>query len=158
MPTTEQVFGLNLRSSSSVLSGSSSVLSDSSSVLEQERDEHGYLHSEQLPLPVVDDLSALSSELRQHLEKLAVEPRSKKKMDREAFQKVVLDVCAGHYLTLQALAELLNRQPASLRNGYLTPMVRDKKLTLAFPTTPTHERQAYCLAESLQSPEKDDEL
>lgn len=144
MPTTEQVFGLNLRSSSSVL--------------EQERDEHCYLDSEQLPLPVIDDLSALSSELRQSLEKLAVEPRSKKKMDREAFQKVVLDVCAGHYLTLQALAELLNRQPTSLRNGYLTPMVRDKKLALAFPTTPTHERQAYCLAESLQSPEKDDEL
>lgn len=172
LPTAEQVFGPNLRSSSeglsgsssvlngssSVLSGSSSVLSDSSSVLEQERDEHGYLHSEQLPLPVIDDLSALSSELRQHLEKLAVEPRSKKKMDREAFQKVVLDVCAGHYLTLQALAELLNRQPTSLRNGYLTPMVRDKKLALAFPTTPTHQRQAYCLAESLQSPEKDDEL
>ena len=169
LPTAEQVFGPNLRSSSeglsgsssvlngssSVLSDSSSVLSDSSSVLEQERDEHGYLHSEQLPLPVVDDLSALSSELRQHLEKLAVEPRSKKKMDREAFQKVVLDVCAGHYLTLQALAELLNRQPASLRNGYLTPMVRDKKLALAFPTTPTHERQAYCLAESLQRLEKD---
>ena len=106
LPTAEQVFGPNLRSSSvgmagsssilsgssSVLSGSSSVLSDSSSVLEQERDKHGYLHSEQLPLPVVDDLSALSSELRQHLEKLAVEPRSKKKMDREAFQTVVLDV------------------------------------------------------------------
>lgn len=144
MPTTEQVFGLNLRSSSSVL--------------EQERDEHGYLHSEQLPLPVIDELAALSSELRQHLETLAFEPRNKKKMDRKAFQKVVLDVCAGHYLTLQALAELLNRQPVSLRNGYLTPMVRDKKLALAFPTTPTHQRQAYCLAESLQSPEKDDEL
>ncbi len=165
LPTAEQVFGPNLRSSSeglsgssSVLSCSSSVLSDSSSVLEQERDEHGYLHSEQLPLPVIDELTALSSELRQRLETLAVEPRNKKKMDREAFQKVVLDVCAGHYLTLQALAELLNRQPASLRNGYLTPMVRDKKLALAFPTTPTHERQAYCLAESLQSPEKDDEL
>ena len=126
--------------------------------MEQERDEHGYLHSEQLPLPVIDELAALSSELRQHLETLAFEPRNKKKMDRKAFQKVVLDVCAGHYLTLQALAELLNRQPVSLRNGYLTPMVRDKKLALAFPTTPTHQRQAYCLAESLQSPEKDDEL
>lgn len=87
MSTTEQVFGLNLRSSSSVLSGSSSVLSGSSSVLEQERDEHGYLHSEQLPLPVIDDLSALSSELRQSLEKLAVEPRSKKKWIAKRFKK-----------------------------------------------------------------------
>ena len=62
----------------------------------------------------------------------------------------MLDVCAGHYLTLQALAELLNRQPASLRNSYLTPMVRDKKLALAFPTTPTPRATNYCLAESLQ--------
>ena len=158
LPTAEQVFGPNLRSSSVGLAGSSSVLSGSSSVLEQERDEQGYLQSEQLPLPVIDELAALSSELRQHLETLAFEPRNKKKMNREAFQKVVLDVCAGHYLTLQALAELLNRQPASLRNGYLTPMVRDKELTLAFPTTPTHERQAYCLAESLQGLEHSDEL
>lgn len=73
MPTTEQVFGLNLRSSSSVL--------------EQERDEHCYLDSEQLPLPVIDDLSALSSELRQSLEKLAVEPRSKKKWIAKRFKK-----------------------------------------------------------------------
>lgn len=171
LPTAEQVFGPNLRSSSSGLNGSSlglsgsssdlngssSDLSNSSSVLKQERDEHGYLHSEQLPLPVIDELTALSSELRQHLEKLAFEPRNKKKMNHEAFRKVVLDVCAGHYLTLQALAELLNRQPASLRNSYLTPMVRAKKLALAFPTTPTHERQAYCLAESLQDLEHSDE-
>lgn len=157
LPTVEQVFGPKLTSSSSVLEGSSSVLNPSSSILNpsssvlaQERDEHGYLHSEQLPLPVIDDLTVLSSELRQHLEHLAAEPHNKKKMNREAFQKVVLDVCAGHYLTLQAMAKLLNRQPISLRNSYLTPMVRDKKLTLAFPTTPTHERQAYCLTESLQ--------
>ena len=165
MSTTEQVFGPILRSSSSVLTGSSSiltdsyyVLSDSSSVLNQKRDEHGYLHSDQLSLPVIDELSALSSELRQHLEMVAAEPRNKKKLNRDLFEKIILDVCAEHYLTLQVLAELLNRKPASIRNGYLTPMVRDKKLALAFPTTPTHERQAYCLAESLQSPEQDDEL
>lgn len=130
--------------SSSVLDASSLVLHDNSSVSDQERDEHGYLRSDQLPLPVINDLTALSSELRQRLEKLAAVPREKKKMGREAFEEVVLAVCEGHYLTLQALAELLNRQPASLRNSYLSPMVRDKALTLAFPTTPTHERQAYC--------------
>src|SRR5690554_1872979 len=160
IPTPDDVFGPAyipsvdsssiLRDSSSTLSGSSSVLSGSSSVSGQERDEHGYLHSEQLPLPVINDLAALSSELRQRLEGLASLPREKKKMSREAFEEVVLTVCEGHYLTLQVLAELLNRQPASLRNSYLSPMVRDKALTLAFPTTPTHERQAYCLTESLQ--------
>jgi len=36
-----------------------------------------------------------------------------------------------------------------LRNDYLSPMVRARILSLAFPTTPTHERQAYCAADTL---------
>ncbi|MDY0073041.1 MAG: hypothetical protein RBR77_10375 [Thauera sp.] len=52
-------------------------------------------------------------------------------------------------MTLSALTELLKRQPASLRNAYLSPMVRDKSPSLTFPTTPTRERQAYCASTSL---------
>jgi hypothetical protein len=61
---------------------------------------------------------------------------------------VVLAVCQGHYLTLQALRAPLP-QPVSLRNDYLSPMVRARILSLAFPTTPTHERQAYCATGTL---------
>ncbi len=64
-------------------------------------------------------------------------------------ERTLLAVCEGHYLTLSALAELLHRKPVSLRNNYLTQMVRAKSLSLAFPTTPTHERQAYCATVSL---------
>lgn len=80
---------------------------------------------------------------------LAAGPRQKKKMPREELEQVVLAVCQGHYLTLQALAELLCRKPVSLRNDYLSPMVRARILSLAFPTTPTHERQAYCATGTL---------
>lgn len=163
MPTPDDVFGpafIPTTTSSSVLKDSSSVLSVSSSVLDscssasdQEHDKHGYINSDQLPLPVINNLAVLSPELLQRLEKLASMPREKKKMNREAFEEVVLAVCEGHYLTLQALSELLNRQPASLRNGYLSQMVRDKKLILAFPTTPTHERQAYCATPTLANGE-----
>lgn len=159
LPTPDDVFGplplatgtrsFGLPPSSSVLAGSSSNLQRTSSTSEQLRDEHGYLRTEQLPLPVISDLSALSPMLRARLEALAAAPRVKKKLDREIFEAAVVAVCEGHYLTLNALAELLNRKPASLRNQYLTPMVRAKTLSLAFPTTPTHERQAYCAASSL---------
>jgi hypothetical protein len=124
-------------------------LAGSSSTFDQQRDEDGYLVTDQLPLPVISDLGSLSSTLRERLEELAAEPRQKKKLDRENLEAAVLAVCEGHYLTLNALAELLNRKPASLRNEYLTPMVRQKTLSLAFPTTPTHERQAYCATSSL---------
>ena len=159
LPTPDDVFGplslatgtssFGLPPSSSVLAGSSSNLQRTSSTSEQLRDEHGYLRTEQLPLPVISDLSALSPLLRVRLEALAAAPRMKKKLDRAIFEAAVVAVCEGHYLTLNALAELLNRKPASLRNQYLTPMVRAKTLSLAFPTTPTHERQAYCATSSL---------
>jgi ATP-dependent DNA helicase RecG len=159
MPTPDDVFGPVLlpagasssasAPSSSVLVGSSSFLANSSSLLNQQRDERGYLLTEQLPLPVINDLSCLSPTLRERLEALATVPRQKRKMDREELEQVVLAVCERHYLTLQALAELLNRKPVSLRNDYLSPMVRNRALSLAFPTTPTHERQAYCTTSTL---------
>lgn len=110
-----------------------------------------------MPLPVIDDLTALSSEVKARLEAIAQEPRSKKKMDHDALEQVLLNVCAGHYLTLQCLAELVNRKPESLRNEYLSPMVRGRTLSLAFPTTPTHERQAYCATRSLPATAQDGE-
>ncbi|MFA7556575.1 MAG: RNA-binding domain-containing protein [Hydrogenophaga sp.] len=158
LPTPDDVFGppvqaeansSNLTASSSLLPGSSSLLPASSSLLDPQRDEHGYFLTDQLPLPVINDLGCLSPVLRHRLEALAAEARQNKKMDRAAMEQTILAVCAGHYLTLSALAELLHRKPVSLRNNYLTPMVRTRSLSLAFPTTPTHERQAYCATSSL---------
>lgn len=138
-----------LTASSSVLGASSSPLALSSSASKQHRDERGYLLTEQLPLPVINDLNCLAPGLRARLETLAAVPRQKRKVDRETLEQVLLAVCQGHYLTLHALAELVARKPISLRNDYLTPMVRARSLSLAFPTTPTHERQAYCSTGSL---------
>lgn len=166
LPTPDDVFGPPaqlaagsssvLGASSSLLPGSSLLLPPSSSLLSVNgsvsdplRDVDGYLRSDQLALPVISDLDALSPALRARLEALAAEPRQKGKLDRAIMEAAVLAVCDGHYLTLSALAQLLNRKPVSLRNKYLSSMVRSKLLTLAFPTTPTHERQAYCATSSL---------
>ena len=63
--------------------------------------------------------------------------------------EVVLALCAEHFITLRCLAELVKRKPATLRNQYLTGLVQERKLSLAFPKTPTHERQAYCASSAL---------
>ena len=99
--------------------------------------------TDQLSLPVIDSLSELSEELRTRLETIAFEPRNKGRLNKEKMENVIIEVCKKHFITLQVLASLLNRSPEALRNQYLTPMVRSKKLELAFPQTPTHERQAY---------------
>lgn len=144
IPTPEDVFGPPAR----ISAPSSPNLTASSPNLKEKRDADGCLISEQLDLPVVDNLSALTKLLRTTLEAVAVEPRAKGKVDREILIGVILKLCTGRFITLRCLAELVNRKPDTLRDQYLARMVRERKLTLAFPTTPTHERQAYSSTDS----------
>jgi ATP-dependent DNA helicase RecG len=115
-----------------------------------QRDINGCLIASQLPLPIIDNLEQLSDSFRQNLELLAEEPRSKRRIDRERLIEVILQICLGHFVTLSSLAKLVDRQPDTLRDQYLSKLVRERTLSLAFPTTPTHERQAYCTTDSLQ--------
>ncbi len=172
MPSADDVFGppdpsfesdmlreigrSNQSSSSSGIKPSSSDLVDRSSVMserkpakESNRDNQGYLLVEQLPLPLLDNLQVLSTGLKQRLLEMANEPRTKGKLDRDVMREVLKAVCSGHYVTVQCIAELVSRQPNSLRNEYLSPMVHDRTLSLAFPKTPTHEKQAYCTTASI---------
>jgi ATP-dependent DNA helicase RecG len=166
IPTPEDIFGAattiaapsssnlaasssNLAPSSSNLAASSPNLAGSSPNLADRRNPEGCLLSDQLSLPIIDDLARLSAPLRQRLEALAAEARSKGRVSREKMVAVVLALCAGHFITLRCLTELVKRKPDTLRDQYLAGLVRERKLTLAFPKTPTHERQAYCASSAL---------
>ncbi|WP_256657938.1 hypothetical protein [Pseudomonas sp. 2FG] len=46
------------------------------------------------------------------------------------------------------VGELLNRNADSLRKQHLKQLVQAGRLRLAFPTTPTHQMQAYRTTES----------
>ena len=175
IPTPEDVFGPptriavasspvlgsslpNLEASSTLLEPSSPLLGPSSTLLKarspdlgKKRDSNGCLIAGQLPLPIIDDLDALSPALRSRLEGIASEPRLKSKLDRKVLIAVVLQLCAKHFITLRCLAALVQRKPNALRDKYLLKLVRARTLTLAFPTTPTHERQAYCASSALSS-------
>jgi len=122
---------------------SSPNLAASSPNLAETRDPDGCLISEQLSLPVVDDLVPLSQALRSRLEGMAAVPRAKGKVDRQVLIDVVLQLCEGRFVTLRSLAELVKRKPDTLRDQYLKMLVRQRQLNLAFPKTPNHERQAY---------------
>jgi ATP-dependent DNA helicase RecG len=145
IPTPDDVFGPVPR----ISVPSSPNLTGSSPNLTENRDADGCLVADQLPRPIIDDLSALGAGLRARLEGIAAEPRSKGKVDREVLIAVILKLCAQQFVTLRCLAALVNRKPETLRDQYLTKLVRERKLALAFPTAPTHERQAYCASEGL---------
>ena len=55
----------------------------------------------------------------------------------------ILALCSGRFLSLRELADLLNRNPESLRNEYVSKMVRSGQLTLRYPDQPRHRQQAY---------------
>ena len=138
IPTPDDVFGPPAR-----------ISIPSSPNLGEHRDASGCLIADSLALPIIDDIAALAPALRGSLEAIALEPRSKGKVDREVLIAVVSRLCARHFVTLRCLALLVHRKPETLRDQYLTKLVRERKLTLAFSTTPTHERQAYCASDAL---------
>jgi ATP-dependent DNA helicase RecG len=169
--TPEQVFaGAVSSGSNGVSSGSNGVSSGSNGVscgsnapldaaqadaasTSPQRDAQGCLLSPLLDAPIVDDLAALTAELRATLIKRASVPRSKARMDREEMTRVILSVCDGRYVRLSVLAELLQRDPNGLRKGYLDGLVKDQLIRRAFPGTPTHELQSYRNATNGQSEE-----
>lgn len=169
LPTPEQVFvgpalpvvGRESMGSSSEYSElTSEHLTESSAYLpykDGERDGVGRMLTKHLDSPVVDDLSSLGEGYRAALQQLAEEPQQKQKLSRQRMEEVILSLCRDHFMTLSVLAELVCRNPDALRQQYLSRMVRAGKMTLAFPTKPTHERQAYRAVEGATPDDDDDE-
>lgn len=149
LPRPEEVFGDGFEhfiESSEHLIAHSAHIEVAAGALEGKaelRDDAGRLVSAQLDAPIVDALAPLSSQLRQALEALAAEPRAKSKVSPDAMRRIIVQLCEGQYVTGASLAELLDREPNALRQQHLKPLVRENKLVLAFPTTPTHRLQAY---------------
>ena len=145
LPKPEEVFGDGSEHSvptSAHLPGSSAHLAGDAGS-DDHRDANGRLLADQLDAPVIDSLEMLAPAFREQLENLAAEPRTKGKLPIQAMKEVVLVVCSGHYVTLSCLAQLVNRDSDAFRQQYLKPLAKDGKLRLAFPTAPTHAKQAY---------------
>ncbi|VXC88151.1 AAA family ATPase [Pseudomonas sp. 8Z] len=178
LPTPEDVFGgsadylpvssEHLPDSSGHLGGSSGHLPDSSEHLPvssehsqassehlalssehsmAERDEYGRRLSSHLDAPILDSLACLPHGYKAQMEALANAARSGR-LSQSAMRSVILALCEGQYVTGPSLASLLQRSPDALRQQHLKPLVVSGQLRLAFPTTPTHQRQAYRTTES----------
>jgi len=61
-------------------------------------------------------------------------------------RKIILQLCKGRYFTASDLAQLMNRNPNSLRNRFLTPMVDEGLLDRKYPAEPNRPDQAYTRA------------
>ncbi len=121
----------------------SGVSSEHSDLPATRRDGDGCLLSEHLDVPLIDSLDELNDDLWVYLHELSQEPRERLRMEPARMREVISVLCEDHYLTLNVLAELLGRSPDALRQQYLNGMVKSRQIQLAFPSKPTHIRQAY---------------
>ncbi|PJD92150.1 RNA-binding domain-containing protein [Enterobacter hormaechei] len=80
------------------------------------------------------ELMDLSSDIREG---------SKRGVKKSTIMRVIVTLALRGYLTVRDFSELLGRNPNSLRRDYLAPLVKEKILTLAYPSTPTHAYQGY---------------
>ena len=68
---------------------------------------------------------------------------SKRNQKKSSLMRLIIMLSLRGYLSVRDYSELLGRNPNSLRRDYLTPLVRDGLLILAYPTKPTHALQGY---------------
>ncbi|MEQ4996348.1 hypothetical protein ABN101_13775, partial [Proteus vulgaris] len=97
-------------------------------------------------IETVDDLRELNNEVRYaELLEIARPIREGKKrgIKKSSIMHVILLLSMRGFLTVKNFSELLGRKPASLRRDYLSPLVKDDLLKLAYPSTPTHALQGY---------------
>lgn len=108
------------------------------------RDDHGRIISRFIGLPYIDSVEHLTEAFRDTLFAQAAIPREKLRLgDKELMKDVILKVCAGHFISVSALGEILNRNPNALRQQYLKQLVEQGELKLAFPQFKNDPKQGY---------------
>jgi ATP-dependent DNA helicase RecG len=85
----------------------------------------------------------LPSDIRNKLQAIAAVVSSSGKVSKVLMEKTILELCTFDWLSMHFLAELLNRNPDSLRNHYIKPMLKDGRLSARVPGKPNHPNQAY---------------
>ncbi|OKH52450.1 transcriptional regulator [Calothrix sp. HK-06] len=84
-----------------------------------------------------------SSEHYKRLQAIAIPVRQTGRTSKELVEQVILELCSEHYLQLRTLAQLLGREPDSIRNHYINPMIERGLLETRYPGQPSHPQQAY---------------
>jgi len=62
---------------------------------------------------------------------------------RQIVRQTILDLCRERPLRTAELSTLLHREPQSLRQSYLNPLIDEGRLRYLYPGEPTHPNQAY---------------
>lgn len=77
------------------------------------------------------------------LETLANQARTNKRLNPDLMEEIIKNLCKNRWITRRQLADLLDRNPDSLRTRFLTSMVKHQIIKLRYPNNPNRIDQAY---------------
>jgi predicted HTH transcriptional regulator len=124
--------GMDLNGKGMDLSGKGTDLASKGTHLGSESLGHGRQIGG-LPWPLIDSLDDLDKAISAELLSVAQPVKSTGKVSAEVMHRVVLALCSRRYVTMKALARLMDRDEVYLRVKVLNPMVDAGALERAFP-------------------------
>lgn len=90
-----------------------------------------------------DQKRADDDEIWEVLVRIAEPSRKKRWVSRSVMRNIVVSLCCVRGLRLAEMAEIMDRNPQSLRQQYLIPLIEEGQLRYLYPGEPTHPQQAY---------------
>ena len=98
---------------------------------------------EGLQYPIYESCDNMAKGILKELNTIAIPIKVAPRVSKEKLTRVICNLCNSRYLTLSALAKILDRSEDYLRSDLLNPMVKNTTLIRAFPQIPNHPKQAY---------------
>jgi ATP-dependent DNA helicase RecG len=106
-----------------------------------EPNDHFHSAHKKINYPIdTEEISQVEWEI---LLNIGARARQCKKLPPEELEKIILRLCKDRWMTRNQLANLLGRNPDSLRSRFLTHLVRHHLLQLRYPEKPNRVDQAY---------------
>ena len=74
---------------------------------------------------------------------IAAPALNQQRLPLKEMEKILLELCKDRWLTRNEISALVRRNPESLRQRYINPMVEHGLLCLRYPEKPNRTDQAY---------------
>ena len=78
-----------------------------------------------------------------NLQSIVASARAKGRFTPEQSKSIVLQICQKQFMSSSILKHFLNREIDTIRRKYLSPLLKEGLLELAYPKTLQHPNQAY---------------
>lgn len=92
---------------------------------------------------IIKEVADLSNAMLLNLQSIVAFARAKGRFTPEQSKSIVLQICQKQFMSSSILKHFLNPEVDTIRRNYLSPLLKEGLLELAYPKTLQHPSQAY---------------